>query len=215
MGFNLGSSLFLPNGMLKYAFDFGWIARTKPRLPRLCAIAVTRLSSLRSNPTVSPQPPLRRSPRRRHAQPMASLPLTDQPAADKSPTKVEHDDSDNSPGSPGRLENRRPAATIRQKKDQPSDNPDAHTLVKSGIRPRRRHAFTGAGGNPPSSNLLTRALGATRRFVFAEDKTLHQEYVPNYRCTSSLSLHPNPWLTPFCQVFAHPERPNRPFRHSP
>lgn len=147
---------------------------------------------------------------------MGSLPLIEQSAEERSPTKVVRNGlGGEDANTPGRLDGNRPAASKRN--EQLLDTyPPVKVGTLSRLPCRRRHSGTGTG----RPNLLVRGLAATRQFFFDEDKTLHEGYVPNYRCISSLSPQrltplPDPLPDPFCQVFAHPERPNRPFRHSP
>ena len=119
---------------------------------------------------------------------MASLPPIEQ-SAERSPTKNGGlaPEALEEAKSPGRLENRRPAAT--RQNEPPSDNFDAYPPVTVSTLPRRRHRPRGGGlrggGTPPS---LIHGLEATRRFFLDEDKSLREGYIPNYRCISSLPL---------------------------
>lgn len=122
---------------------------------------------------------------------MASLSLSD-PLTEKSPTttKVDQDSS------PLDLENpkRRLTATRRNEQLSAAD-PNAFDL--SPWPRQRHHGLQHGGGRPSAPSAFVRALAATKRFFFAEDKTLHEGYIPNYRCASSLPPHPIPLFNPF------------------
>lgn len=129
---------------------------------------------------------------------MGSLPLIEQSAEERSPTKVVRNGlGGEDANTPGRLDGNRPAASKRN--EQLLDTyPPVKVGTLSRLPCRRRHGGTGTG----RPNLLVRGLAATRQFFFDEDKTLHEGYVPNYRCISSLSPQrltplPDPRLTLF------------------
>ena len=111
-------------------------------------------------------------------------------------------------------------ATIRRI-GHPTDDLDAYQSDNLSAWPRQRHGLTGDGSRPSHPPpALVRGLAAAKHFFFAEDKSLYDEYTPNYRCAR---LFPSPHISPStqfplltpCQLLAHPQRPNRPFRYSP
>lgn len=153
-----------------------WRATRTPRLPFHHCSNPSHLITATTHTTTT------------HARFMASLPFNEQSAAaERSPTKIVHNSGGEDADSPDRLDNSRPAATSRRS-ERPSDNFDAYPPVKVSVPPHRRRGGLRGGGAPPS---LIHGLAATRRFFLDEDKTLHEEYVPNYRCISSLSPRPN------------------------
>jgi hypothetical protein len=124
---------------------------------------------------------------------MASPPLVNT-LVEKSPTKVDQQDRGMALEEPKHW----PAATRRN--EQPSEVvPNANSPVKLSPWPRQRRALPDAGHHPsrsPSALFrgLVRGLAATKRFIFAENKNLHEGYVPNYRCASSVPPHPVPFV---------------------
>lgn len=143
---------------------------------------------------------------------MAALPIN--PLEEKSPTKVEQDNGLERPKCPSRPENRRLAVARVRRNEQSSGNPDAYPPVYWSAGRRKHHQRRVTHSRPSCwPPALVRVLAATRRFIFAEDKTLHEGYTPNYRCASVNFSSPT-LVTPAGQVLAYPERPNRPFRHS-
>jgi len=122
---------------------------------------------------------------------MVAFPLTYSLPDDA--TMVNHDS-----GQSNHLQKRRPAA-----RRMLSDDSDTYRSIRSvtpSAWPRQRYDLRGDGVGR-SSSPPPRRLAAATRFFFAEEKTLHGEYVPNYRYTSLLSSPQPAWLTPFVRYW--------------
>jgi len=125
---------------------------------------------------------------------MASLRLIN-PLAEKSPTKVDQDNSHLGLEEPKRERERGPTPTATTRNEQLSiaDPPPVNLSLRGWPR---SHGLQHDGSRPSRPSALVRALAATKRFFFAEDKTLQEGYIPNYRCASSVPPHPIPFVQP-------------------
>jgi hypothetical protein len=119
---------------------------------------------------------------------MASLRLVD-PLAETSPTKV---DQDNRLGLGLEEPKRAPTATATATTTRRNERERDPALNLSPWPRQRSHGLHHSHPSRPSA--LVRALTATKHFFFAEDKTLQEGYIPNYRCASS--PHSIPFVQP-------------------
>jgi hypothetical protein len=108
--------------------------------------------------------------------------------ADSSPSNLNHHSRLDERNSPRLLDNPGPAPPERDAHQ--TNNLGAYGPLRLSGWPRQPLAFTKDGDRLPSRPpALLRGLATIKHFFFAQDKTLHDGYIPNYRFASSIPLH--------------------------
>ena len=192
-------------------YDQGQVIYALSRVSRLCAYVISANIESRalitlppfSLPTIRhshyPLIPTHYSPpthyplptRRTHVQFMASLPLINPSVvAETSPTPTKVDqDTGGLAGGLGLERGPTATATTRRSRSEqalvidPNISPPINLRPRRPRRPSQHHHGRGGLQNDGSSG-FRHALSAIKRFFFAEDKTLREGYIPNYRCAS-------------------------------